>query len=230
MDVDKSHILFRNGLGSGFHDLLACGVTETAIIIFEAMADLTVVIDLHIQGILPISDMTLFIDRRNHIQHRLLSLQDGKELNYGEVSSPRMYEAIRLASMIFSVAVIFPVPPYKGIFRKLSGRLKSVADESKFDPCWQLYPNTLLWILILGGIASLDTEERVWYVQNLAAVSTSLNLFEWENVVENLKHYLWLQSACDTSGRALWQEVTRERIFTQGFEQGENQDFGYMDL
>lgn len=198
-------------LGQGFQDLLAFGINDSAASVFQAMTDLAAVIDCHLRGIKPISDIVAFIDRRNVVQHSLMSLPRGDELNYGEVNSVCLYESIRHAAIIYSAAVTFPLPPHAGVFRMLATLLQKILEECKFDPCWQLCPRALLWILVLGGIASFDTVERTWYVQNLAAVSAALNLSEWEEVAEELGNYLWLQSACEGGGRLLWVEVLSDR-------------------
>jgi hypothetical protein len=199
-------------LGQGFQDLLAFGINEAAASVLQDMADLTIVIDLHCRGIRPISDMTVLIDKRNAVQHSLMSLTRGDELNYGEVNSVCLYESVRHAAIIYSAAVTFPLPPLTGIFRNLATLLKMTMEESKLDPCWQLCPKVLLWILILGGIAATDTVERSWYVQNLAAVSDALELSEWEEVTEELRNYLWLESGCDAGGRMLWIEVLNDTL------------------
>jgi hypothetical protein len=203
-------------VGQGFQDLLAFGINDGAATLFQAMTDLTAVIDCHCRGISHISDIPAFIDRRNVVQHSLMSLPRGDELNHGEVNSVCLYESIRYAAIIYSAAVTFPLPPHTGLFRMLATVLQKILEESKFDPCWQLCPKALLWILVLGGIASFDTVERTWYVQNLAAVSAALNLSEWEEVAEELGNYLWLQSACDGGGRLLWVEVLSDRPHLEG--------------
>jgi hypothetical protein len=144
-----------------------------------------------------------------------MSLPTGDELEYGEVSSVCLYESIRHAAIIYSVAVTFPLPPISGIFRKLAGKLKDILENSKLDPCWQLCPKTLLWILILGGIAASETKDRRWYVWNLATLSSAMNLTEWEDVAEEVENHLWLESACDNGGRSLWNEVKNEGLLVE---------------
>lgn len=207
--------------GQGFQDLLAFGINDSAAAVFQAMLDLTIVIDHHCRGIGPTVDIVDLIDTRNAIQYSLMSLPTGDELEYGQVSSICLYEAIRYTAIIYSAAVTFPLPPSTGIFLTATTRLQNVLDESKSDPCWQLCPDVLLWILVLGGIASLGTE-RVWFVQNLAAVSTALNISEWEQVIEKLENYLWLGSACDSGGQILWAEVLADRMSAG---EGENEAF-----
>jgi hypothetical protein len=204
------------GIGRGFQDLLAFGINDSAVTVFQAMIDLSVVIDHHCRGIRPIVDIVDLIDTRNAIQHSLMSLPTGDELEYGQVSSVCLYESIRHTAIIYSAAVTFPLPPSTGIFRTATTRLQNILDESKSDPCWQLCPDVILWILVLGGIASFGIKERGWFVQNLAAVSAALNLSEWEQVVEKLENYLWLGSACDTGGQLLWAEVLADRTSLGG--------------
>jgi hypothetical protein len=204
------------GIGRGFQDLLAFGLNDGAGTVVQAMAELTIIIDCHCRGIRHILDIVDLIDMRNAVQHSLMSLPTGDELDYGQVSSICLYESIRHTAIIYSAAVTFPLPPSTGIFHTATTRLQNILDESKSDPCWQLCPDVLLWTLVLGGIASSGTVERGWFVQHLAAVSAALNLFEWEQVAEKLENYLWLESACGSGGRLLWTEVLADRTSVGG--------------
>lgn len=198
-------------LGQGFQDLMSFGINDKAASVLHDMAELSVIIDNHCRGSKLIPDITVLIDHRNTVQHTLMSLPDGAELEDGEVSSRYLYDLIRYAAITYSAAVIFPLPPLTGIFRKLAVALQVILDESKIDPCWQLYPKTLLWILVLGGVAATRTPERIWYVRNLAAISSVLSFSHWEEVAEELENYLWLESVCDTAGRLLWMEVMNKK-------------------
>ena len=180
------------------------------------MADLTIAIDGHCCGVNPISNMALFIDHRNAVQHSLMSLMRGEELEHGEISSVCLYESVRHAAIIYSAAVTFPLPPHTGIFRRLATRLQGILEESKGDACWQLCPRVLLWVLTLGGIASNDTAHKDWYVQNLVAVSAALKLSAWDEVAEELGNYLWLESACSAAGRLLWIDVMSDALSARG--------------
>ena len=175
------------------------------------MADLTLIIDNHCRGIISIPSITVLIDQRNTVQHNLLSLPTGAELEASEVRFTALYDSICHTAIIYSAAVIFPLPPLTGILRRFATVLKTIMKESQSDPDWRHCPKTLIWMLVLGGIAATDTPERKWYVQNLAAVSAALKIEEWEDVEEELGAYLWLQSACDAGGQLLWVEVVDER-------------------
>jgi hypothetical protein len=208
-------------LGQGFKALKEFGITGDAANTLQALADLTVFTECYSRGIAPVSDLSEVIDRRNFVQHSLLSLPTADELDFADVSSARLYDAIRYSALIYSIAVTFPLPPMTGIYDKLTARLKSVLQESRLDRYWKLYPKTLLWVLTLGGIASAVTTYRSWYVQTLAGISAALNIWRWDEVVEEMGQYLWLERACDAGGRKLWLEVTRERCLDSSFEDGD---------
>jgi len=210
--TDDTRIVLSEGLGRAFRSLCRFGINSDAANVLQSMVDLTLIIDSHCRGISPIPDLRDFIEKRNAIQHSLMSLSTGDELPYGEISSVCLYESIRFAAIIYSVAVTFPLPPLSGIFRKLASSLRKILENSKLDPCWQVWPKALLWTLILGGISAFETTDRVWYVQNLATLSRVLNLTEWEDAAEEVGNYLWLGSACDAGGRSLWDEVENKRV------------------
>jgi hypothetical protein len=176
--------------------------------VIQSMVDLTIFIDCHCNGTKPIRNFTTFIDRRNYVQHSLMSLPSGEELLKEEVSSISLYESIRHVAIIYSAAVTFPLPALSGHFHKLAAILQTLLESSKFDPCWRHCPRTLLWILILGGIAASDTREREWFVRNIAIVAKVSKVATWEQVVGVMEGFLWLDSACDAGGRILWAEVT----------------------
>ncbi|PMD48019.1 hypothetical protein L207DRAFT_505123, partial [Hyaloscypha variabilis F] len=209
--TDDPHNFPPGKLGQGFEKLLLFGINKDMANVLHSMVELTHIIDFHCRGVTSILDLGLFIEQRNTLQHSLMSLATGDELKYGEISSVCLYESIRHTAIIFSIAVTFPMPPISGIFGKVAGELRDILEKSKLDPCWQLCPKTLLWMLILGGIAASGTSDRAWYVRNLVALSEALNLTEWEDAALETENYLWLESACDAGGNSLWNEVKSAR-------------------
>lgn len=194
-------------LGRGFHALLSLGVDEHFLGIIGLLVDLTITIDCHHRGVKQITDQTKFIDRRNSIQHQLLSLPFGSDLKEGELGSRSVYECVRLATLIYSVGVTFPLPTMTGVFRRLASRLMIELEASRHDPAWVSTSQSLLWVLVLGGIAAQGTEHRSWYVQNLLLVSSASKVLTWRQILDEVKTFLWLDSACENGGRELWSEM-----------------------
>ncbi|KAG0645467.1 hypothetical protein D0Z07_8687 [Hyphodiscus hymeniophilus] len=149
-------------LGRGFHDFMAFGLTERAATVLQEMVDLTVIIDNHCGGIRFIPNTAVLVDHRNTVQYNLMSLPKGDELADGEVRSTTLYDAIRLAAILYSAAVTFPLPPLTGIFPKFSSVLRTAIEDSELDPTRQC-SNVFLWILVLGGIAATGAADRACF-------------------------------------------------------------------
>jgi hypothetical protein len=198
---------FPSSLGHGFLELDPSSMTHDALDVLRVMCDITIDIESYCQGATATSDLTRLIDKRNRTQHMLLSLPTYEELSPCQVSSPCFYESIRLTSLIYSLAVIFPLPPIRSTHQKLAILLKSVLALPSVERYWKEFPFLLLWCLTLGGIAASSTECRNWYVQNLMALSAERRLYAWQDVTNEMRRYLWLESACDVGGRELWMEV-----------------------
>jgi len=212
LELDDSVRYPLTKLGESFPELRYFGLNEAMARVLQEMVDLTILIDCHCRGTIPIKNFTAYIDRRNSVQHRLMSLPSGDELFEEEVISVCLYKSIRYAAFIYSAAVTFPLPALSGHFHKLAALLQPLLESSKFDTCWRNCPKTLLWILTLGGIAASGTREQEWFVKNIAIVAKVLKLGRWEQVTAVLEEFLWLDSACDAGGRILWVEVTRGRL------------------
>jgi len=210
LELDESVRYPLTRLGDSFSELQYFGLSGGMARVLQQMVDMTILIDCHCRGTIPIKDFTPYIDRRNSVQHRLMSLPSGGELL--GVTSTCLYESIRHTAFIYSAAVTFPLPALSGHFHKLVAILQPLLESSKSDPCWRHCPTTLLWILILGGVAASGTKEREWFVRNIATVTKILKIDSWEQVTEVLEGFLWLDSACDAGGRILWAEVTRRKL------------------
>lgn len=169
-------------------------------------------IDYHIQSKPAGLTLGAIAKTRIAVQQQVLLLPTIKELKHA-VPEPNAYECCRLAAIIFSLAVLFPIPNTYDVLQTLTRQLKSAVEiystalqevKNGDEEHWDL----LLWILVLGGIATLDKPERPWYVSELAFVAERLNgNVGWEDIENILKSHLWLESACGRSAIELWEEV-----------------------
>jgi hypothetical protein len=211
---------FPSRLGQGFLELDPSSITREVLDVLQAMSNLTIDIESYCQGAPATSDLVTLTNERNKIQHTLLSLPTYEELSPFQVSSPCFYESIRLTSLVYSLAVIFPLPAIRSTHQQLATLLKSVLAAPNAARYWKEFPSLLLWCLTLGGIAASSTQCRNWYVQNIMALSTQMGLYAWQDITNEMKRYLWLESACDVSGRELWMEVrlVQERFFGANFD------------
>ncbi|RDW65955.1 hypothetical protein BP6252_09590 [Coleophoma cylindrospora] len=197
--------------GSGFHKLKNLGLTSAMLQVFDEVAAITLAIDAYVQGKLSGLRGGEVARTRTAIQHRLLLLPGAEELKYSDLTKLSLYECCRLSVLIYSIAVVFPIPNPGGALHDLVRRLKTSMEGLESEKYRPLCIDVLLWALILGGIAALDMPERTWFVSKLSILQKEQNLHNWNSVEDILECFLWLQSACGAGGMLLWSEVTEWR-------------------
>jgi hypothetical protein len=198
---------FVQKLGSKFWNLQNHGLTDDMLQVFDAVGSVTIAIDHYLKGEPDAPTVGVIARTRTAIQKLLLLLLPDEELNIIPLLSPYLYEACRLAGLIYGIAVVFPIPKPYDMFRTLSQRLKFYIE--KFGICESQsleVQHVFLWMSMLGGIAALDKAERLWFVSQLVRLIGILRI-DWDSAEEILESFLWLDSACGSGGRRLWAEV-----------------------
>lgn len=189
----------------------------------HAMRIYTSIVNDYLDGSLVDPDMSLISDHRNCVQHAIMSLPAGRDLGPGFENDHPMYEICRLAAVIFSVGVIFPLPgeaaPIPALVRQLVAELQTpcLLEQSYWSSSSSSSSaavQVLLWVLTLGGIAAATGEtipERSWLVASLQRFAIHhAGKFRWIDLKrEILEQMVWLDSACDAAGQELWEEVER---------------------
>jgi hypothetical protein len=196
-------------LKDGFGRLRAIGFTEELAEVFQAMNTYTSVLEAYHEGLILEPNMCKIIDQRNLIQYRLMSLPSAVQLGDIAISRNSVYEVCRIAGIIFSVGVIFPLPGQSSPLPSLAKQLKQELENSHFN-LFQHSPDTvdvLIWILVLGGIAATGPAERIWFTQAISKYIGYAHLLQWVDLKRTLKKMLWLDTACDDAGQQLWEEV-----------------------
>lgn len=194
-------------LGSSFARYRGNGLHPRMVYLLESVTALTYTIDCFLHG--KAMDITLqdIVDRRTAIQHGLLSLRPGSEMEPATSPSLSVYECCRLTALIYSTAVVFPIPNSWKALQKLVKELKTAIGQTEmiYDDC---NANLLLWMLVLGGTAAEGKQERPWYVEQLGYYARTKGIEDWEDVEDTMHEFLWLSSACRPAGMKLWAEVS----------------------
>ena len=188
-------------LGSGFRQLYSLCLIDEVWAVIKAMCEVTVAVDHYHRDGPSAPIMPDLVVARNTTQHRLLSLpeyplQPPSQANY-------MYEVCRIAALIYSNIVIFPLPPAAGVHTNLVFRLKKLL-TLVIPSCPAAYLHIILWAITLGGISTGSSSDRVWFLCRFAQVSTKLGLYTWSRIQECLSSLLWLEFVCEKEGRQLW--------------------------
>jgi hypothetical protein len=192
-----------------FDELLSLGLPTDLVHILRDMYSYSIVIKLYSQGIVTGASHMVMADRRNWIQHRLLSLPTADEL---ETVSP-VYEAIRLAAISYSLLTIFPLvysqAPFYDLSRLLIATLAADANSEMPKSCWSSIPKFVIWVSVIGGIVSTEMETTMKFVSILDHSCTKNGVFGWEDLQKVLKSVMWVDKICDEWGEELWMKVVR---------------------
>lgn len=193
-------------LGRGFLAFEPYGLTSEALYVLHAIGSTTISINHYLQGIPAGLTLGQIAKVRTAVHQRLLLLPTEEELVEEGHHRPSVYNSCRTTALIYSIAVIFPIPNTFKLFQTLVSRLKLSIEMERIDKDNHL-SDLLLWMLILGGVAALDKPERSWYVSQLVLFAKRWNMYMWRSVEKILGSFLWLDSACGQGGRRLWSEV-----------------------
>lgn len=140
--------------------------------------------------------MLSLVEQRNWIQHRLLSLPSKDEC-VAPVSF--LYEPFRLAARIYSLAVILPLPMAVAPFARLAKLLQvEISQAMEYEPVFSdAEVDLLLWMVVLGGIASEGKRVRSWYETMLRHLLQGRDFICFAEVKSAMKKVLWLDLSCD---------------------------------
>ncbi|KAJ5698104.1 hypothetical protein N7462_000109 [Penicillium macrosclerotiorum] len=194
----------------GFGRLQGIGITSQ---MAEAMQAIRAYINIVGACLVSPYDTSLLADQRNLTQYTLLSVPPAADISttFSHPSHEAIYEACRIAMLIFSVGVVFPIPANNTPLPRLAQQLQSVLCQPNASVLWSSSSTrvVLIWILSLGGIAAFENAtERTFFVTALRDTTRRSGLSSWEDVKRALSMMLWFDLACDEAGENMFYEAT----------------------
>jgi hypothetical protein len=197
-------------LASGFLVLQTIGIETEIMNVLGLLGAVTMAIDHHVRGEPGSLTLGAIAKIRTAAQHWILSLPLSLELQDQFMYNPYIYEACRTTTLIYGIAVIFPVSNAYNLLHELARRLKEsliFLEAENYEPS---IAGLCLWMLVLGGIAASDGPERMWFVTQLEILAWKCQICHWNAAEEILQLFLWLESACGAGGRILWTEAMKK--------------------
>jgi hypothetical protein len=151
-------------------------------------------------------------DARRHTQYGILSLPRPLQGGLHDMSSfpeLHLYEAMRLATNIFSLIAVFPLAMPISPFQQLSNELLVHFQTRQLHLGQSCEHDHLqLWILVMGALSSIGIpENRKHFISMFRDLAQRLQLQRWEDVQALLEGHLWVPDVCDFDGQVLWLEA-----------------------
>lgn len=183
--------------------------TEALLRVIQHLCDFTVLVENYIEGRANPRPPAAFTDQRNFTHHSLIALPSAQDLeDQGVKGFDLQYESCRLGCMVYSLLVVFPMPPLVKLFEKLSVRLQRTILNLRLPTVvqqdrWDLH----VWVLAMGALISIGLAERNWYVSELAFFCKSLGISSHEDLIHILQGFLWHPATNGDDGSQLWDDI-----------------------
>lgn len=177
--------------------------------VLQHICDFTIIVENYVQGRWMPRTFVTIIDQRNFVQHSLMSLRSRQARpDMGEMHGDPAYESCRLAVIIYSFLVVFPLPPIIGPLETLTERLQyEISAAPGFKDRKQSTQNLHLWILTMGAIAAIGLPQRSWFLSAMQELMTDMGIQEWEEMRSILMSFLWHPMTNDPDGEDILSEM-----------------------
>ncbi|KIX03599.1 uncharacterized protein Z518_07152 [Rhinocladiella mackenziei CBS 650.93] len=211
-ELDAEALVLQTRLGSSLHGIWRAPHTRQIHAVIDETCSLTVRLDqCHHRStkdkherMLQISSAALCL------QHKLYSLPVELPPNQDLELEDYLFDACRLAIMVYNDMVLWPIPWAAGVKPRLARRLRC-----RLCPILSLvhddgtgrYTNLLLWLLLMGGIAATYTTDRTWYVEQLSTYRMIVRCPTWADFKQRMQTFLWWSSVLDDPAFKLWTEI-----------------------
>ncbi|KAL2861794.1 hypothetical protein BJX68DRAFT_251642 [Aspergillus pseudodeflectus] len=204
-------------IDSGPDILLSLQVTEEMHSVFCAARVYVSIVDAYQQGSALAMHSAAICDHRNLLQWQIMSLPPVNELGSVIDGLCPMYEPCRLALIILGVGVVFPLPAETSPLVEASRMLQIALQAYSYSTPSLGSQSTVAslevlrvycWCVVLGGIASTGSHERVWFVHELRQVAAAIPVSSWSELHFVLRSILWFDEACSSAGKELFMEAT----------------------
>lgn len=178
--------------------------------VIRHMCDFTTVVENYIDGRWVSRMPAELTDQRNYVQHSLISLETGAEIEKGgeRLTEPH-YESCRLACIAYSFLVIFPFPPIVGLFERLTARLQKAMMNIRLrlDELSRPRLELHLWIAVMGAIICVGLPDRAFYIREITKILPQLQVDSYEGLVRILQTFLWHPKTNNYDGMDLWRAL-----------------------
>ncbi|KAK4896691.1 hypothetical protein LTR27_005285 [Elasticomyces elasticus] len=139
--------------------------------------------------------------------HRVMSLppREGLSEQQAEGRNLALYECCRLAAMIYSCAVILPLPTVTGWHVVLLNRLRRALEN--FDLTHQTEDTNpvLIWCLVVANMTAMRCESKQYFRLALRDCLFASGLVSWQKVRTTVREFFWSEAACAQGALVMWE-------------------------
>jgi hypothetical protein len=191
----------------GFLNLIRFGLTREALTVILDTLQVTALIEEYCELTLKNPNLIVIISKRNETYHKLLSLPTGPELELLTRSPYKLYECCRLATMVYTTAVLVAIPISSGHPRRLVLMIQAVLKDILLNDLSEPERRFYVWVLFLTGIRAQGQPERTWFIDRLIGLLEREGISRWTSLKSVVTSFLWMNYVCDEGGMNLWDDI-----------------------
>ncbi|KAJ9613312.1 hypothetical protein H2200_003254 [Cladophialophora chaetospira] len=140
----------------------------------------------------------------NSVHYRILCLGQPESPEAPQEENVSL-DIIRLAALLHSNFVIFPVGHPSGVPNILAHKLQSILQERDDTNPFVCDSELELWMLTWGAIGALQEAILLrWFVGRIGKLTRELCNNNWPKYLEILQGFLWWSYICDDYARQIW--------------------------
>ncbi|KAK4894209.1 hypothetical protein LTR27_007577 [Elasticomyces elasticus] len=145
----------------------------------------------------------------NDAYHRVMSLLPWTEMTQEARSGSYLatYECCRLTSMLYSNAVLFPLPIASGWHVELLKRLRVVLETARMEMWMEDTSSLMIWSSCIAGIAAHHTSEADFYTAMLRNGLISRGITTYADLRDAGSCFLWTDASCSAGAKKVWREL-----------------------
>ncbi|RMZ77562.1 hypothetical protein DV737_g4294, partial [Chaetothyriales sp. CBS 132003] len=222
LDLDAGALQLSSTFGARFKQFspLSWQFLEPLVDLLPDLRQVTVAIDMHHRSLGQAPPLGKLADLANYVHWSILSLRDASEpairtdaTDATEVGmraiARQTLEPVRLAILVFSNLLIFPVSISAGVAAYLASSLRDLYEHNQvriFEPEFEA------WILAMGYIASWGTNDRLWFLVRLKRMIDSLSRSRGEEPsleawLDIMRGFLWWEHVCVVPLSEAWADM-----------------------
>ncbi|RVX67363.1 hypothetical protein B0A52_09144 [Exophiala mesophila] len=201
-------------LGQAFLSLATFDIDVSGsklLVVLRWITQHTICIDDYVHG-RPESYSTLQMSQqRSFVQHGLMLLAPSESGH--EMLNP-LHRLCWMATVVFCLLVTYPIPAVAAPFHRLAADIRLWLSHPQSRELYPQVPSFILWVMVMGAIASIGSNERQWYLKALAHMTKAMSIMDWFSLRDIMTTFLWYGDTNDIDGLNLWQDISPLRQLT----------------
>jgi transcription factor-like protein len=154
-------------------------------------------------------------DMVERIERRVIELLQSKIVKSGN-PKVSIFQLFGYAAIIHIYMFMRDIPRGLPFFILISGRLRSSIEALNLEQLHKVYPEMVIWILLMGGLGSSGGPNRGWYAKRFAETCMAAGLRGGNSIAYALAEYLWSDLYRSPVTIGFWNEAARAQGMNGG--------------